>query len=268
MKVTLDMFNQAVKNGMKVLHLDIETSPMLVYTHYIGSKVSLSHGQIKQGAESKVICTQYMWETDKEAKYIPWKGKAGNWDDTLVLQKTAELIKQSDLIIGQNLDSFDMKVLQGRMVTLGLEPFDYDLTLDVLKMSRKSFRFASQKLDHRAKQYGNRGKDRMYFDDWIDVVEGTVPVSAKMGPYGCQDVTETRFVLHKEFDGYRNLPLKVQKLILSFLTPDKKLYCDRCAKRRQRRYDIKVKQRKDFKEVSCNRCGDEWTLHGPKGQRK
>jgi hypothetical protein len=255
MKITLEMFKQAVKNGMKVLHLDCETTPMRVYTHYIGSKVSLNHGQIK--TNSQVMCVQFKFEGEKKAKYLEWDkvGKA-EFDDASLLDATAELIGQADIIVGQNLDAFDMKVLQGRMAILDLEPFNYDITLDILKLSRKSFRFASQRLDYRSKLYGNVGKNRMEFQDWIDVLEGIVPVSKKMAPYGCVDVDEAQFILHREFNHYRKLPKNIEKIILSFIAKPIKIECAYCAtSKKGSKYDVTItSQTSKSIKAKCNRC--------------
>jgi len=259
MKITLKMFKQAVKNGLRVLHLDCETSPMLVYTHYISSKTSLTHKQIKE--DSKVICVQYKWEDTKEARYLEWDS-IGNfkYDDSLMLEELGHLIEQADIIVGQNIDQFDMKVLQGRMAELGLTPLNYDLTIDILKLSRKSFRFASQKLDYRSQKYGTRGKDKMEFQDWVDVTEGKVPVSKKMGPYGCQDVEIAQKTFYKEFDYYKSLPSKVEKKILEFLKEDRP-ECTRCGLGHRAKYNIKKELNKKTlkEEYVCNNCDLRWS---------
>ena len=271
MKVTLKMFKQAVKNGMKALHIDTETCLGTFCGFQIGSKVRISHEQILTSPQ--VMSVQYKWEGEKEAFYIEWD-KVGEqtvydsgFDNSSMLKETSRLIKESDIVIGQNINAFDMKMLQDGLVNNSLPYFDYDVTLDILTMSRKVFRPLSQKLDARATKYGMKGKIKMELQDWKDVTFNGKPISAKMGPYGVRDVNEAQKVFYREFNHYK-LPKNVERLVLSFLTLDKKIYCKKCADSHQRRYDVKVKQRKDFKEVTCNRCGDKWELHGTRGKKK
>ncbi len=232
-KITLKDFKKAVAKGMKVLHLDCETSPLEVYTFSIG-KTILGHKQIK--TSSKVICVQYKWEGKSKAEYLEWERVEEGFDDYTMLAKVSALVSTADIIVGQNLDNFDMKVLNGRLAQHRLPPIEYENTLDILKLSRKSFRFASQKLDFRSKYYGRRGKDPMEMQDWIDVVEGHRPVSYKMGPYGCRDVLEEQAVFYSEFDYYKTLPAKIEKIIRSFLE-EKRIACPKCVAQKQARFN-------------------------------
>lgn len=255
-KITLEDFIKAVKNGMKVLHLDCETSPAVVYTHYIGSKTSISHSQVK--IDSKVMCIQFMWEGDKRAVYTTWEKVNGEWDDSAQLDHVSQLINEADIIVGQNINEFDLKVLNNRLMLQGLTPIDNDVTIDVLKLSYKSFRKLSHKLDYRAKVLGMDGKHKMEFSDWINVLEGKVPVDKKMAPYGCKDVEETRAVMMKEFKYYKELPSKVKKVIKSFLGTEDKHQMTSCLRCGGRLIKRGVRKRADGKvkvEKQCNSCG-------------
>jgi hypothetical protein len=227
-KITLKEFKKAVDNGMKVLHLDCETSPAVVYTHYIGSKTSISHSQIK--SDSLIICVQYMWDSEKEAKYIPWEKINGKWDDKSALEEISNLINEADIIVGQNINDFDMKVLNNRLMLNRLTPIDNNNTIDVLKLSYRSFKKLSHKLDYRAHVLGQAGKNKMEFKDWINVLEGKVPVSRKMAPYGCKDVEETKKVFYREFEYYKDLPAKIKKIIKSYLGTEEKLQLTKCVR--------------------------------------
>jgi len=219
-RITLDMFKQAVKNGMKVLHIDTETCLGTFCGFQIGSKVSISYEQILTAPQ--VMSVQYKWEGDKKAKFLEWEKLRetttydSGFDNEWILIETSKLIEQADIIIGQNLDGFDMKMLQDGLVNNDLPPLEYENTLDILKMSKKVFRPLSHKLDARAKKYGFIGKIKMELQDWKDVTFNGKAISEKMGPYGCRDVEEEQKIFYREFNHYK-LPVKVQRTILNFL---------------------------------------------------
>lgn len=249
----------AIKNGLKLLFWDTETSLMEVYTHYIGQKVSISPGQIK--VPSKVICIQYMFEGESKAKYLEWDRDSDGFNDSLMLQEFVEnVLNQADIIVGQNSDNFDHKVLNFRLMLQGLPSMDDKPSIDILKLSRKAFRGPSHKLDFRSTAYGFGGKNKMEMIDWIDLSEGKTEVADKMGPYGCKDVTDTRKVFWKELPYYPRLPLKVEKVIEKFL-PEIAQFCQKCADRRQRRFDVivtKISAKRD--KVECLNCNTSWII--------
>jgi hypothetical protein len=143
---------------------------------------------------------------------------------------------------------------------LGLTPIDHELTLDILKLSRQSFRKLSHKLDYRSKQTDLGGKHRMERQDWIDIVEGRKSVLDKMIPYGLKDVDDEQAIMYKEFNYYKKLPVKIQKIIRQYLIKPEKVMCLKCAARRQRRFDIKVKKVANTVKYTCNGCLDTWTV--------
>lgn len=69
-----------------------------------------------------------------------------------------EALKNVKLVIGHNLDKFDMKKFNARLIYHNLPPIDHKiLTLDTLKACKKHFGFTSNRLDYVAK-FLNIGK--------------------------------------------------------------------------------------------------------------
>lgn len=280
---------EAVNNGMKVLTLDCETSHAIVRTFYIGTKVFIGHKQLK--VPNKVITIQYKWMHEKKAKYLQWDkvdtkyDDSRNFDDSSMIEEFAtNVLSQADIVIGQNLDSFDIKVLNERAKTLHLSIIDHKPSIDILKLSRKSFRCMSHKLDYRSEQQGLGGKISMEDQDWTDIEENNVPVTKKMVPYGLKDAvdTETLF-LKKELLYYKDLPVNIERVVLSFISQEtlnkdfpkkikmmiktkreiekettqekRKLQCAGC--RRRKRPSFNTYQTKKGK-VTCANCLDVW----------
>ena len=255
------LFKEAIKNGMVMLPYDVETSHSVVKTFYIGQKVNLNHSQVM--VPGQVISIQYMLPGMKNAKYLEWDnvGKGEHDDSSMIEEFVTNLWDKAHIVLGQNNDGFDYKVLNDRAMLQKLPPMDQKPSIDVLKLSRKSFRALSHKLDFRSARLGHGGKLRMVEQDWFDVEDNKVPVSKKMGPYGCKDVEDTLKVFWDELPYYKSLPADVEKIVLQFtrLSAEKAPFCTACKKRRQSRFNIKTKRSKDKLTHTCNNCTKTWT---------
>lgn len=250
---------------MKVLHCDIETSISKFYGFSTG-KQYVDHSQIVAGSETKVMSIQYKFEGDKKVSFLTWefnkKTLVGN-DSKMLEYFVTKILPQADIIVGQNLDSFDFKVLNDRLMLLDLTPIDHDLSIDILKLSRKAFRKLSHKLDFRSKILNLGGKHRMERQDWVDIVEGRTSVLDKMIPYGCKDVDDEQAIFYKEFNYYKRLPIKVERVINEFLAKEKKPTCLKCEARKERKFDVKVftESKKHGIVYECQRCKSTWNSH-------
>lgn len=250
---------EAIKNGMRVLTYDIETSHMIVRTFYIGPKVNIMHKQVK--VPNKVITIQYKWAHEKQARYLVWDrvsdkfDDARNFDDANMIEEFAtNILSKADIVITQNGDKFDYVVLNERAKALQLPIFNVLPSLDILKLSRKSFKAASHKLDYRSEQQGLGGKRVMIDQDWVDIEENGVPAEKEMVPYGLKDTIDTEKLFWRELPYYKDIPVAVEKVIYNYLKLDNKpkekvvsYYCSNCRQKRHLATDIK--------NGKCNTCG-------------
>lgn len=260
----------AIHNGLKLLTYDIETSHMLVRTFYIGQNVNIHHHQIKE--PSKVISIQYKWAHEKKAKYLLWDkvkdgiGDTSVFDDSSMIEEfITNILSQADIVLTQNGDKFDFVTLNERAKALKLSLMDQKPSMDILKLSRKSFRSPSHKLDYRSQQQGFGGKIKMCDEDWIDIEEKGIAPEKKMVPYGLKDVEDTEKVMWNELGYYKDLPVPVEKVILACLDGENKKkkemqklikpYCRLCALQRQSRFDLTEDYKDGIKIYQCNRCG-------------
>lgn len=236
-ELRVEYFKKAIKNGCKILPYDIETSHMLVRTFYIGQKVSIRHEQIVK--PSQVISIQYMWATDKKATALVWEDKSDEMlanyfiDRDILYEFAVNVLPQADIVLTQNGDSFDHKVLNNRIKDEKLPILPQKPSIDILKLSRKSFRSPSHKLDYRSEIEGLGGKIKMVEQDWVDIEENGVSPHKKMVPYGCKDTEDTLKLFWLELPYYKDLPVAVEKVIMSFLDLPKKekigtIECEYC----------------------------------------
>jgi hypothetical protein len=256
-RITLKDFKKAVNKGMKVLHIDTENSPNLSY-HFGTRDLWISEEQII--IPSQTISFQWRWEHEPKAKYVQWKrvgspnlatGDSGFCSKT-VLEVASALINEADIVVGQNLNGFDYKMLQAALKDNQLHPLENDKTIDILSLSRRSFRQEHHSLDARARRAFNKQKIKMSIGDWIDVSTQKTKVEDKMGPYGLKDVNLGRDLFHHEFEYYKNFPAKIEKIIRSFLE-DPRIACPKCAARRQARFNtVPMAGSNKYTCLNCN----------------
>lgn len=257
---------EAINNGMKVLTLDTETSHTIARLWSIGYKISVQHTAIK--VPTKVITIQYKWANEKKPKWLKWDKVSNKYDDSrnfddakMIEEFTINVLSKADIIIGQNSDSFDLKVLNERAKELHLTPLDQKPSIDILKLSRKSVRAASHKLDYRSSQQGLGGKIKMIEDDWVDIEERGVSVTKKMVPYGLKDVLDTEELFWEELPYYKDLPVVVERVILEYLKEDpfkrkSPIICPECRRNKKLGSDVIIKGI----HAKCNNCNNKWKI--------
>lgn len=184
-------------NQPKILYYDIETTPLLAYIWRTGKQV-VRHSQLaEQRNEYRIICICYCWNDSKAPKALIWDHR--KQDCTAIVKEFDALIKQADVVIGKNSNSFDNRHLNAqRMLTGGTPMPDWvRYTDDLERQMRKYFYLPSFSLDYISKILGLGGKLKMELQDWIDIVEdrkgerGTKALK-KMVRYGKKDIADTR----------------------------------------------------------------------------
>ncbi len=232
----------------KLLYFDIETSLIEVYTHHIGSKCSIYHHQVKQ--DKKIICISYMAEGWKKPKTLIWD----NGDDRDLLIKFKQIADKYPVLVAQNGDNFDVKVLNGRMWTEQLPAFNDVLTLDTLKFSRQNMKLTSHKLDYKLKVMGDDGKNPMEFADWVQVQQGNQKALNKMVKYCEKDVTGLRKVFWSLLPYTKRLPLS-----MSVLLHDNREGCKWCGSPKFQRNGIRPSSIGMRQRWRCLDCNGSWT---------
>lgn len=149
----------------KRLYFDIETSPNVVFSWNVGYKLNIDHKSILK--ERAIICICWKWEGESKVHYLTWnKG-----DDKKMVQEFAKIINSADEVLGHNGDAYDIKWLRTRCIYHGVSIAPDIHSLDTLKLSRKGFRFNSNKLDYIASYLGLGHKmDTGGFSLWKNII--------------------------------------------------------------------------------------------------
>lgn len=171
----------------RVLFFDIETAPMLAFiwqarTEYVGTH------QIQH--ETFMVSWAAKWaDTKKVHGQVLTPDEAVAQDDTRIVDSLAGLLREADVVVGHNLDRFDIPMLNNRLLLLGLDPLGPVQTIDTLKLAKKSFRLASNKLDWLAEQLGLGNKIGTSFELWERCYRGDEKALKAMLRYNRKDVT-------------------------------------------------------------------------------
>ena len=181
-----------VISPIKRLFFDIETTPMVVYSWRIGSKINISYDNIIDSWKIITIC--YKWENEDEVHSIRWDSEQS---DKSMLEEFIEIANEADELIGHNADRFDIKKVRTRCLFHHIPAFPKYRSLDTLKKARGNFAFDSNKLDAIAKYLGVGAKmEHEGFEMWVKVLKNDTEALSTMVDYCKQDVVVLEDVYH------------------------------------------------------------------------
>jgi len=177
---------------------DFETSPLLGY--YWGSQWQTN---IIKTVEYDTIITVSYWDskTDKVKSISQWDfkdWKKGKWSDKSLVKAFREIVKDYDIIAGQNSDQFDIKVFNARLIYHGLDPLPDYKTFDTKKIAKSKLKLPSYSLETMANFLGLEGKyHHSGLDMWFKCKDGDKKAQKEMTHYCNIDVIKTKDVLLK-----------------------------------------------------------------------
>lgn len=179
------------KREPRVLIYDIETSLQAV------AVFGLAHNDWIQPeniiTERHVISVCWKWFGEKKVHSVsllddPKRFARDIHDDEYVLRTFHEVMKEADVLIHHNGDSFDSKYLATRMLKHGLDPLPPVTTIDTYKVAKAKFMFNSNKLDYIGRFLGLGGKASTPKGLWLKVLAGCKKSIQIMVGYNKRDV--------------------------------------------------------------------------------
>lgn len=229
------------KHNMKMLYLDIETTP------HEGSFWNLFPKYIPIGqinSPTEMLCWAAKWEGDREIIFR-------RWDDKDMVQTMWELVNEADCVCHYNGKSFDMKHLNREFAVAGLPPPSPYKQIDLLTTVRQNFKLASNKLDWVVHYFGLGGKVKHAgIELWYGCMEGNPSDWKIMERYNRMDV--------------KLLP-KLYKFLLPWIKghPNVALYgdqpskptCGACGSTNVQRRGTYVTSVATYARLCCTHCG-------------
>lgn len=183
---------------LRVLYFDIETAPLLAHIWHPADGW-VTHDRMLH--DSFMISWAAKWKGEKTVRSaVLTPDEAKLQDDERIVQSLADLIREADIIVAHNIDKFDVPMLNNRVFLRGMEPLGPTKSIDTLKLARRHFRLAHNKLDYLAHQLGLGSKIKTDFELWRNCYLGDKKALAEMQRYNKHDVV----LLEQVFD--RMLP--------------------------------------------------------------
>jgi len=172
----------------RCLFLDIETFP---YEGLAWQKHETELMEISSGGEIASIAWKWMGEkTTHVLALCDLPGyKKGVKDDFKLLEHIWKLLDEADVLIYQNGDAFDLRMIRSRLLVHKFTPPRPAQSIDTLKALRRIGRFPSNKLDEVCAQLGIGRKIRHDgLAMWIGCRDGDMKMWEKMKVYNKHDI--------------------------------------------------------------------------------
>ena len=167
---------------MKVLLIDIETSPNL---GYVWSLWQQNVGLSQLVATTEMICFAAKWLGEDDVHF--WSEHT-HGKQTMV-EAAWKLLNTADVVMHYNGKRFDVPHLNREFLAAGLTPPSPYKQIDLLSVVKKRFRFPSNKLQYVSTVLGLEGKvSHEGFDLWVKCMAGDAEAWARMETYNRQDV--------------------------------------------------------------------------------
>lgn len=229
----------------KIIIWDVETTPIQVYTWRLAN--SGYHSPDNIVSDWSLICGAWKELGDEKVQAIAIKTVG---DDYEVVKTIRDVLATADIIVHHNGDSFDIKMLNARIIFHGLQPLPPIHMVDTKKQARKIAAFSSNKLDYLAKHLLGRGKVQVDYQLWLDVMKGSKKALKAMVDYNKVDVE----VLEGVYNALKPY-MKSHPHVGVYEGNDKNCSCGKCGnttfKKNGLRYTAAglVKQ-----ELQCKKC--------------
>lgn len=167
---------------MKILFLDLETSPNLAHVWGLWQQ-NVAITQLEKSTE--VICFGARWlGSDK----VIFKSVHHHGKETM-LNELHKIMDQADVLIGWNSAAFDSKHIKREFIENGYLPPSPWKELDLMRVVKTNFKFPSNKLDYVAQTLGVGAKvQHSGFQLWLDCMAGNNKAWQEMKTYQIQDV--------------------------------------------------------------------------------
>lgn len=163
---------------MKILYIDIETSPNLAHVWGLWNQnVGLS--QLRES--SVMMCFAAKWRGKPKVSFYRGEG---------MVEAAHALLDEADVVVYYNGDRFDRPILNKEFLLAGMTPPAPYKTIDLLKAVKSQFRFPSNKLDYVSGVLGFGGKEHHEGHMlWVKCIAGDTTAWKTMQKYNKKDVT-------------------------------------------------------------------------------
>lgn len=177
----------------RILVLDIETSPIISYTWGLFDQ-NVAINQIVEDWNILSFAAKFVGE-DK-IYYGDLRNERDVRKDRKLLIEISKLINSADVVLGQNVQDFDLKKINARLLINGLKPVKSVKKIDTMKIAKKYFAMTSNRLEYLSKKLCSKYKKDDHkkfsgFELWKACLAGNREAWKEMEKYNKIDVLST-----------------------------------------------------------------------------
>lgn len=237
---------------MKILAIDIETSPNLAYVWRLWRE---NVGLNQLVSATQMLCFAAKWVGEKRVLWYPGYPHPEHTDTVAMVEAAHGLLDEADVVLHYNGAKFDIPHLNREFLEHGLMPPAPYKQIDLYKVARKVFQFPSNRLAYVSKALGLEGKvEHSGFELWAGCMAGDVASWREMARYNKQDVV---------------LLEQLYELLLPWIPshPNRALFdhtegtCPKCGSTNLQRRGYAVTAVSRFQRWQCQDCGG-WSRTG------
>jgi DNA polymerase elongation subunit (family B) len=166
---------------MKLLFLDIETSPNTAYVWKL-FKETIPLARLIDSSE--VLCWSAKFAGDKKVMF----DSIYQSSPKKMLANIHKLLDECDAVVHYNGRSFDIPILNKEFLIYGFTPPAPYKQIDLINTARSQFRFTSNKLDYICQRLGLGAKPETNFQLWVDCMNKDARAWKLMEKYNKNDV--------------------------------------------------------------------------------
>jgi hypothetical protein len=167
---------------MKVLNLDIECAPALVYVWDLRTRYVTPEKIVRP---RHMLCFAGKWVGEDDIFFF------SEWDDgpDAMLRQIWELLDEADAVLHYNGKRFDIPYINTELAQASFTPPSPYAQIDLYKAVRKQFNFMSSSLKSVSRALGTAHKlEHEGFSLWTKVMDGDRQAQRKMEEYNCADI--------------------------------------------------------------------------------
>jgi uncharacterized protein YprB with RNaseH-like and TPR domain len=184
----------------RVLVLDIETSPLVVYVWNLKDQF-VGLNQVVQDWHIMAWSAKWLGEPASSIQYYDQrKLKAGN--DLPILKPLWRLLDEADIVITQNGKAFDAKKINARFMLHGMKAPSPYRHLDTYLIAKRVASFTSHSLEYLSEKFCTKYKKLSHskfpgLSLWSECLKGNLAAWNEMKRYNIQDVLSTEELYQK-----------------------------------------------------------------------
>jgi DNA polymerase elongation subunit (family B) len=234
------------KADRRILILDIETSPNLAYIFDLWQQ-GVAPGNIRE--HGQVICWAAKWVGEPKVLFASDHGEGHHQS----IETAYRLVDEADIIVTYNGVKFDMKHLRREFLLAGFPPPSPHKDVDLYRVVRERFKFASNKLDHIAHrlEIGEKVKHEG-FALWKACMDGDEAAWRRMRRYNVHDVRLTEQLYERLLPWIHNHPH-----VRNADVQGNELTCNKCGSDDLVRSSTYTAQVHQYQAYRCRRCGGQ-----------